>query len=324
MTQPQDRRAPPDFVTIGEALAVFIAEPPARLASASDFRCTVAGAESNVAVGLARLGHHAVFMGRVGTDALGEMVLRRLRAEDVDVSHVRRSPHSPTGVIIRDSAYGRPAEVAYYRTGSAGSELEPDDIDCEVLAQCRHVHISGITAVLSPSARAAAEYAAAEARTSGCGLSFDPNLRRRLSTVHEARDAFARLLSFATMIVVSADEATLLAETPDVNSAEEWFLERGASLVVTKRGVEGAQATDGSRRWSCPAHAVSVVDPIGSGDAFAAGFLSRWYQDGDCLAALRAGTVTAALAMTSAADIDALPTRADLEAILAGGIDARR
>ncbi len=240
------------------------------------------------------------------------------------MSHVRRSAHAPTGVIIRDSAYGRPAEVAYYRTGSAGSELEPGDIDCDLIAECRHVHISGITAVLSPSARAAAEHAAAEARTSGCAVSFDPNLRRRLSTVDEARDAFARLLSFATMILVSADEATALAGTPDVNAAEEWFLERGAGLVVTKRGTEGAQATDGSQRWSCPPHQVSVVDPIGSGDAFAAGFLSRWYEDRDCLAALRAGTVTAALAMTTAADIDALPTRADLEAILGGGIDARR
>jgi 2-dehydro-3-deoxygluconokinase len=324
MTDPQDRRARPDFITIGEALAVFIADPPARLASASDFRCTVAGAECNVAVGLARLGHHAAFMGRVGTDSLGEMVLRRLRAEDVDVSHVRRSPHSPTGIIIRDSAHGRPAEVAYYRTGSAGSELEPGDIDCDLIGKCRHVHISGITAVLSPSARAAVEHAAAEARNSGCGLSFDPNLRRRLSTVPEARDAFARLLSSATMILVSADEATALAGTPDVESAEEWFLERGAGLVVTKRGADGAQATDGSHRWSCPAHPVSVVDPIGSGDAFAAGFLSRWYTDRDSLAALRAGTVTAALAMTSAADIDALPTRADLEAILGGGVDARR
>jgi 2-dehydro-3-deoxygluconokinase len=317
-------REPAEFVTVGEALAVLIAEPPASLATARDFRSTVAGAESNVAVGLARLGHQAAFMGRVGADALGEMVLRRLRAENVDVQHVRRSVDRPTGVIIRDSAASRPSEVAYYRSGSAGASLEPADIAADVVARCMHLHVSGITAVLSPTARAAAEHAAVGAREAGRQVSFDPNLRRRLSTLDEAREAFARLLSLATMVMVSADEATALAGTPDLAAATGWFLERGPALVVTKRGADGADATDGTRQWSCPAHVVPVVDPIGAGDAFAAGFLSRWYETRDCQVALRAATITAALAMTSPADIDALPSRADLDAILAGGVDARR
>jgi 2-dehydro-3-deoxygluconokinase len=313
-----------EFVTIGEALAVFIAQPPARLESAQDFRSTVAGAESNVAIGLTRLGHRVIFMGRVGADALGDMVLRRLRAENVDVQHVRRSAERPTGVIIRDSAAARPSEVAYYRKGSAGSALEPADIAEDVVAESTHLHVSGITAVLSPTARAAAEHAALVARQAGREVSFDPNLRRRLSTLDQAREAFDRLLSLATMVIVSADEAAALARTHDLTAAAEWFLERGAALVVTKRGAEGAVVTDGTRRWSCPAHRVQVVDPIGAGDGFAAGFLSRWHETADCELALRAATISAALAMTSPADTDALPSRADLDAILAGGVDARR
>src|SRR5215472_12367452 len=135
-----------EFVTLGEALAVFIADPPTPLAAASRFQCTVAGAESNVAVGLARLGHRAVFLGKVGADALGEMVLRRLRAEDFDVSFVRRDPAKPTGLIIRDSSSVRPSEFAYYRRDSAGAALEPADIPDEVVAGCQHLHVSGITA----------------------------------------------------------------------------------------------------------------------------------------------------------------------------------
>ncbi len=309
---------------IGEALAVFIADPPGRLAAASRFQCTVAGAESNVAVGLARLGHRTVFLGRVGSDALGDLVLRRLRAEGVDVSHVRRSASKPTGVIIRDSTCLRPAEVAYYRTGAAGSELRPSDVPAEVVANARHLHVSGITAVLSPTARAAAEHAAAMSLAAGCEVSFDPNLRRRLSTVDTARDAFAGLLACATLIFASADEAIALAQTSDLEAAERWFLERGARLVVTKLGRGGARATDGQRSWACPAHNVPVVDPIGAGDAFAAGFLSSRYRQQDPGAALRSGAIAAALAMTTSADIDGLPARSDLDAILAGDVDARR
>ncbi len=324
MPDPATTQAATDFVTLGEALAVFIADSPDRLDAASRFQVTVAGAESNVAVGLARLGHRAVFLGRVGSDALGNLVLRRLRAEDVDVRFVRRSPSKPTGVIIRDSSYVRPAEVAYYRADSAGAELEPGDIPQDVVSNSPHLHISGITAVLSPTARAAAEHAATLSRAAGREVSFDPNLRRRLSTVDAARDAFEGLLSLATLVIVSADEASVLAQTPELTAAEQWFLKHGARLVVTKLGSAGARATDGKRTWTCPAHAVAVVDPIGAGDAFAAGFLSSWYLQQDCGAALRAGAVTAALAMTTSADIDGLPTRSDLDGILAGLVDARR
>src|SRR5262249_3206151 len=158
--------APPraEFVTPGEAPAVFTADPPTPLTAASRFECTVAGAESNVAVGLARLGHRAVFVGKVGADALGETVMRRLRAENVDVSFVRRHQAKPTGLIIRDSSNVRPCEVAYYRRDSAGAALEPGDVPDEVVAGCKHLHVSGITAVISPSARAAAEHAAAVSR----------------------------------------------------------------------------------------------------------------------------------------------------------------
>ena len=312
-----------EFVTVGEALIVLIAEPPARLASASAFRSSVAGAESNVAVGLARLGHRASFLGRVGADALGEMVLRLLRSENVDVSHVRAAD-LPTGVIIRDSASARPTEVAYYRAGSAGASLRPDDIPAEFVRQSRHLHISGITAVLSPSARAAAEHAARTARRAGRPVSFDPNLRRKLCTTERARESFTELLSLATMVLVSEDEAAALSGRAAAASSAQWFLEQGPELVVVKRGPGGAVATDGTRWWACPAHPVTVVDPVGAGDAFAAGFLSRWQEGRDCDAALRAATVTAALAMTGSADIDALPSKADLEAVIAGTLDARR
>ena len=315
---------PAEFVTLGEALAVFIADPPTPLAAASRFQCTVAGAESNVAVGLARLGHRAVFLGKVGADALGEMVLRRLRAENVDVSFVRRDAARPTGLIIRDSSHDRPSEVAYYRRDSAGASLEPGDIPDEVVADGRHLHVSGITGVISPTARAAAEHAAAVSRGANGEVSFDPNLRRRLSTVDGARAAFARLLSLATMIFVSADEALALSQKPDLPAAERWFLDHGATLAVTKLGRDGARATDGQQSWTCPAHPVTVADPIGAGDAFAAGFLSVWHRGRDCDAALRAGTVAAALATTTPADIDGLPTRSDLDAILAGDSDVRR
>src|SRR4051794_12898586 len=123
----------PEAITCGEAMLLMLAEPGMPLDHAVSFRRSVAGAESNVAQGLARLGHWARWIGRVGDDPVGEAVLRALRADGVDVSGAEMDPRAPTGLLLRDSHAQRAIDVQYYRSGSAASLLAPDQIRVEML-----------------------------------------------------------------------------------------------------------------------------------------------------------------------------------------------
>ena len=123
----------PEVLTCGEAMLLMLAEPGMPLARAVNFRRAIGGAESNVAAGLARLGHRARWFGRVGADPAGEAVLAQLRADGVDVSYADVDPDAPTGMLLRDSHPQRAIDVQYYRAGSAASRLAPEHISAEVV-----------------------------------------------------------------------------------------------------------------------------------------------------------------------------------------------
>jgi 2-dehydro-3-deoxygluconokinase len=313
-----------DVVTFGEAMALLLAEPGVPLRRAGTFRRQVAGAESNVAVALSRLGHRAGWYGRVGADAFGDAVLAALRADGVDVSRAVVDPTAPTGLLVRDCSAVRPTEVAYYRSGSAGSRLALSDVDREYVAGARWLHVSGITPVLSRSAAEATTGAVAAARANGVAVCLDPNVRRRLCPPDEAARLLRPLVAQADLVVAGEDEALLLADAGDVATTGYRLLERGPRLVVITRGARGAWATDGGPPCEVGAFPVPAVDPVGAGDAFAAGLLSALLRDLPLPRALREAAAVAALCVAAAGDLDGLPTAAERDAYLAGGADVAR
>lgn len=290
------------MLTFGEAMVLLLAEPGTPLAEATSFRRTVAGSESNVAIGLARLGYRAGWFGRVGGDAFGDVVVRAMRGEGVDVSRVRTDPEAATGLLVRDCHEERPVDVLYFRAGSAGSRLSTDDVDAGYVACARYLHVTGITAVLSDDARKAAEFAVRVAKDNGVAVSFDPNVRRRLADPEHARDALRSLAAEADIVLAGDDEAELLGGTG-------WFLGHGARLVVTKHGARGATATDGTTTWREHARPVRVADPVGAGDAFAAGFLAGLLDAVPVPECLRRAAMLGALAVQVAGDTEGLPRR---------------
>ncbi|MGW6460179.1 sugar kinase [Streptomyces sp. NPDC055078] len=310
---------PPDIITFGEAMALLLAEPGRPLEHAESFRRSVAGAESNTAVGLARLGHRAGWFGRVGDDAFGRAVLRTLRGEDIDISRAVTDATAPTGTIVRDCHGERPIEVLYHRAGSAGSRLHPDDIDSAYVASCRILHLTGITAALSGSALDACVAAADAARAAGVTVSFDPNIRRRLLPAESWPHLLAPLIERADLLLTGADEARLLTGARDQDSAAEQLLARGPALVVVKDGARGARATDGTDRWEVPARPVTAHDPVGAGDAFNAGFLSARLRGLPVPDALAEAAVVGAYAVQVPGDLDGLPTARQRDTALGDG-----
>jgi len=323
-----------EVITLGECLVAFVATTPGPLAEATTFERFVAGAEANVAVGLARLGHSVAFIGRVGADGFGEAITRRLRGEGVDIADLAVDPEAPTGLMFRERRVIGPAHVVYARRGSAGSRLTPAEVE---RAMARHqdpvprwLHLTGITPALSADAQAATERAIESATAAGLTISLDLNLRRRLWSDEAAAPVLRALAANVDVLLGDPDELAVLTHlTADHDPAElaRAALELGPSLAVVKLGAGGALVVD----RAAPDDAIVrpalplpvVVDPVGAGDAFCAGFIAARLDGADLATALEMGNACGAAAASAVGDQTGLPDRAELAAILRAAADAR-
>src|SRR6202165_4101008 len=166
-----------DVVTLGESMVLLLAEQSGPMREASTFSRHIAGAESNLAIGLCRLGHSAGWMSRVGDDEFGRAVVFRVRGEGVDTSHVLCEPHAPTGLVVRELREAELIYLLYYRLCSAASCMSASDLDPAYLADARFLHLTGITPALSASCRETVFAAAELARAAGVTVVLDPNYR---------------------------------------------------------------------------------------------------------------------------------------------------
>jgi 2-dehydro-3-deoxygluconokinase len=320
-----------EVVTLGECLVSLIASDRGPLAESATFRRTVAGAEANVAVGLARLGHQVAYVGRVGGDAFGSVIRRRLRGEGVDVGYLATDASGPTGLMVRELRDLGPMEVIYHRAGSAGSRLQPADVEAarSTIEGARWLHLTGITPALSPSAAAAVMRARELARAAGVTVSLDLNIRRRLWSEPDAAVALRSLADGCDLVLGGLDEVALVAGLAptleagarvDPVAAADALLTVGPGRVIVKLGAAGAllRDPDGTTLRSAALPVPRVVDPVGAGDAFTAGYLALTLEGASPDQALRAANACGALAVSTVGDLTGLPDRPTLDALLAG------
>lgn len=309
-----------DLLTFGESMVSLRSAGPLSAGGSLDMH--VAGAESNVAVGVARLGHSVSWAGVVGADPHGEYILRQLRSEGIQVQH-RLDAARSTGVMFLEQRTADLTRAFYYRAGSAGSTLSRDDVDRALNAGPRVLHLTGITAALSPEARTALEYAARRAAAEGVVVSLDVNYRSKLWTRDEARAVLGPIARHADILIASDDELDLVASEVLAgddslgNDAAETalageLLGRGVTEVVVKRGAHGAGVHTADGRFEAPAVAVTSIDTVGAGDAFTAGYLSALLDGEDVAGRLDRGTVMGAFAVSTAGDWEGLPSRNEL------------
>ncbi|WP_234005488.1 sugar kinase [Arthrobacter sp. PGP41] len=304
-----------DLLTFGESMVSLRSAGP--LSAGGALTMHVAGAESNVAVGLARLGHSVTWAGVVGADPHGEFILRQLRAEGVRLEH-REVAARRTGVMFLEQRTADVTRAFYYRSGSAGSTLCPEDVEQALSTGARILHLTGITAALSLESRKAVEYAAEQAAGAGAVVSFDVNYRSKLWSREEARKVLAPLVRHAGILIASDDELGLVAAAPDSapgtgeSAMVAEILGLGVREVVVKRGAAGASVHTPEGRWDAPAVPVTSIDTVGAGDAFTAGYLSALLDGADVAGRLQRGVLTGAFAVSTAGDWEGLPGRAEL------------
>jgi 2-dehydro-3-deoxygluconokinase len=309
-----------DVVTYGEALAVFAAAEAGPLARAEHFVKGAAGAELNVAIGLARLGLRVGWLSRVGRDSLGQFVLDTLAAEGIDVSAVTVDPGDPphpTGFYLKSrSVDGSDPEIEYFRAGSAASLLSVLDYQPDWFARARHVHLSGVAPAISASSQELALHIATIARAAGQRISFDPNLRPRLWRSPEEMIARVNgLAAQAHWVMPGLEEGRTLTGETTPEAIAKFYLEGGAEGVVIKLGRDGAYVHTADVRAEVPAAPVdSVVDTVGAGDGFAVGFISALLEGHDAQFAAARGNLVGGMAIQAIGDSEGLPTRERLDA----------
>ncbi|GAB3519684.1 sugar kinase [Arthrobacter monumenti] len=284
---------------LGESMALVAPVEAEPLEFTESFTLGVGGAESTVALYLAEQGHAAEWVSQVGADPLGRRMLRTLNQHDVGTSHVVVVEDAPTGVYFKDPQPDG-TKVHYYRTGSAASRMTADVVNSLPLEDARLMHISGITAALSASCRELLTAVFDRSATAGALVSFDVNYRPGLWPVDEAAPALLDLARRADVVFVGRDEAEVLWDTTDAASVAEYIA--GSGVVVIKDNDVGATEIAGVASFFEPAETVDVVEPVGAGDAFAAGYLSALLRGRPSRERLLNGHRLAARALGSVSD----------------------
>ncbi|EAP98372.1 putative sugar kinase [Janibacter sp. HTCC2649] len=298
-----------DVLTIGEALVSF--RSPGPLAFGAAITPGLAGAESNVAIGLARLGHSVQWLGRVGDDAFGGEIVRTLRGEGVEVDRVVVDGTAPTGLMLLEQRTADLTRVEYHRAGSAGSRLSPEDLDPIAFEDVRSLHVTGITTAISASAAATVQAAVERASAAGAFVSLDVNHRARLWARGDATATLRPLLPHVSLLIASEDELDLVAPGPE-DEAVASLLGGRVEQVAIKRGSDGASLLTSDGRVDAAARAVTAIDTVGAGDAFCAGLISGHLDGLDPVGRLDRAVQLGAWAVSTFGDWQGLPRRHDL------------
>jgi sugar/nucleoside kinase (ribokinase family) len=306
-----------DVALFGEMMMMFVADRPGPLEEVPSFHKRTAGAETNVAIGLARLGLRVAWASRLGTDSMGRYLLGEMRREGVDCSHVVFDPVQRTGFQFKGRVTdGSDPLVEYHRKGSAASQMTPDDVDVDWLRAARHLHATGVFPAISASARATAHKTLEVMRAAGRTISFDPNLRPTLwASPEEMRREINALAFQADWVLPGLEEGRFLTGEQSPEGIARFYRAHGARLVAVKLGPEGAYYDGEQGSGHVPGFPVQeVVDTVGAGDGFAAGVVSALLQGRAVEDAVRRGAWIGARAVQVLGDTEGLPTQAELEA----------
>ncbi|MFX3635260.1 MAG: sugar kinase [Candidatus Pristimantibacillus sp.] len=296
----------PDVITFGESMALFMPPEHKALERATTLEQGFGGAESNVAIGLARLGCSVGWFGVLGDDPFGRMIMKTLRGEGVDVSRAKLSDEAPTGMMFRENVAGRLA-VHYYRKHSAASRMEPEQLDESYIRSAKLLHVTGITAALSESSRRTVQRAIDIAKDAGVKVCFDPNLRLKLWSIEEARETLLPFAEMADYFLPGWDELKLLYQSDDYAAVKEKLLQLKATTIIKGLG-DTTIVLDKGEETTVPFYpAEQVIDTVGAGDGFCAGFLAGIMKGLSPVEAVGLASINGSLVIQMRGDWEALP-----------------
>jgi 2-dehydro-3-deoxygluconokinase len=306
-----------DVITAGEAMVLFAALQTGPLEGVTSFARASAGAELNVAIGLARLGLRVGYMSRLGNDPFGRFLVSVLEREGIDHSHLAIDAQHRTGFMLKSrSEEGSDPQIEYNRKNSAASCMAAGELDAAYCASARHLHLTGIYVGVSASTRDMIFELASMSRRAGLSISFDPNLRPALwPSQSEMVNCLNRLSLLSDWVLPGLAEGRLLTGRDSACGIADFYLARGAKYVIVKLGAEGAYYASAHEHGLVPGIAVPrIIDTVGAGDGFAVGIISGLLEGLTLPEATDRANQIGARVLQFPGDADGLPTRAELSA----------
>jgi 2-dehydro-3-deoxygluconokinase len=304
-----DDRGKIQVLAIGETMMAFEALEPWPLRETRHFKKWIGGAENNFVIGLARLGLKAGWFSRLGQDEFGAEILRSLRGEGVDVSRVIQDPDTQTGVFFVEPRTGGDPRCYYYRSASAATHLTPKDLDRDYINSCQMLYLTGITPAISASAHETAKNYFRMGKEAGSTLIFDPNLRLKIWSIEQAREALIPLMLMSDYVLPGSEELKLLMDRDKLDDAIARALDLGMSNLVIKAGSDGAllATSQGERHKVPPFEVPGAVSAMGAGDCFAAGFTAGLLNKRTLKECLRWGNALGAFCLKGSGPYQTLP-----------------
>ncbi|WP_332237127.1 sugar kinase [Sporolactobacillus sp. KGMB 08714] len=309
-----------ELITAGEPMVLFIADEQGALSEVRHYTRHMAGADVNVSVGVARLGHSVTFLTQVGKDPFGKIIIDFLKQESIDTAHVLTTSEWPSGFMLKGlSDNGRP-ETAYFRKSSATSKLTKDSVAAIDFSGARILHLGGILAGLSESAYQTTLALIEKARENGLTITFDPNLR---PVIWKSEEEMIRrtneIACLCDVVAPNVKEGQILTGEKEKERMADYYLEKGVKQVIINLVDIGSytkkKLPDG--RYSetlVPNFQTSkVVDRVGAGDGFVAGAVSAMLENLSDREVLLRGNAIGAIQMQNLGDNEGLPDRGRLD-----------
>ncbi len=308
------------IVTIGEPMALFVAEQEGPLENVENFSRFVAGAEVNFSIGMSRLEHEMTYVTKLGQDPFGKTIENFLLENGIDTSHITYDETYKTGMQWKQKVSKFDPEVFSARKNSAASHMNAETIRHLDLEAIDHVHVTGILPALSKDCREMVYTLMQKARMKGIQVSYDPNLRPGLwSSKEEMVEVVNELASLADIVLPGVGEGEILTGQKSIEAIARFYHNLGVKTVVMKLGADGAYTSSEGNQFYTDGYPVDrVVDTVGAGDGFAVGVISGILEGLSLEESVRRGTAIGALAVMSPGDNDGLPDRKRLGEFMAG------
>lgn len=311
-----------EFLTIGEPIALFGSEEVDKsLKDALHFQKFLAGAEVNVAVGVARLNHSSEYITQVGKDPFGEFIIDQLHENKIGTDYISETADFWTAFQLKDRVSNGDPSIFYFRKGSAAAHFEKEVLDKIDFSEVKMAHLSGIFPAISPEAQAAFRYLIDLLEKNQIRTTFDPNLRPQLwSSKEEMVNTINDLASHAEIVLPGINEGEILMGSRDPEKIADFYLNNGSATktVIVKLGTEGAYVkVKSGESFTVPGFKVEeVVDTVGAGDGFAVGLITALMEGEDLKDAVVRANAIGAMAVQSPGDNDGYPTPEQLNEFL--------
>ena len=265
---------------------------------------------------VARLGIDARFVGTVGNDDFGRLIIERFKRDGVDTSHIKRSDEYTTGVAFVTYFADGSRKFIYHLGNAATGQIYPDDVKPEYFFDVSYLHVVGSTMFINEQSAGACIEAMNIVKSRGGKVSFDPNFRPELLSEEEVTERFHPVLAKSDIMFPTTDELKILTGETDIKKACRKLLDTGFELVAIKQGKDGSSVYTTKEEFHVPAFKVKEIDPTGAGDCYCAGFLAGLIKGKDLKHTAQFANAVGALAVTKKGPMEGAPREEDVYKLL--------